>query len=63
VKLTGFRQQVFNTPIYYESESSAGYYRMYFADTNGVFPGTELFRRARRHLIIRCSCPGRFLAG
>jgi lipopolysaccharide assembly outer membrane protein LptD (OstA) len=35
VKLTGYRQQVFNTPFYYESESSAGYYRMYFADTNG----------------------------
>ena len=34
-KLTGHRQQVFNTPVYYESESSAGYYRMYFADTNG----------------------------
>ena len=35
VKLTGHRQQVFNTPLYYESESSAGYYRMYFASTNG----------------------------
>ena len=35
VKLAGLRQQVFNTPFYYESESSAGYYRMYFADTNG----------------------------
>ena len=35
VRLTGYRQQVFNTPFYYESESSAGYYRMYFADTNG----------------------------
>jgi lipopolysaccharide assembly outer membrane protein LptD (OstA) len=34
VKLTGFRQQIFNTPIYYESESSAGYYRQMFADTN-----------------------------
>ena len=34
VKLTGFRQQIFNTPVYYESESSAGYYRKYFADTN-----------------------------
>ena len=27
VKLTGFRQQVFDTPLYYESESSAGYFR------------------------------------
>ena len=40
VKLTGFRQQVFNTPIYYDSESSAGYYRQFFADTN--FPGPNL---------------------
>ena len=31
VKLTGFRQQVFDTPFYYESESSAGYYRHVFA--------------------------------
>ena len=34
VKLTGFRQQVFNTPVYYESESSAGYYRRVFAPFN-----------------------------
>jgi LPS-assembly protein len=34
VKLTGFRQQIFDTPVYYESESSAGYYRKLFADTN-----------------------------
>jgi lipopolysaccharide assembly outer membrane protein LptD (OstA) len=38
VKLTGLRQQLFDTPLYYESESSAGYYRMYFADTNGPAP-------------------------
>ena len=34
VKLTGLRQQVFDTPVYYESESSAGYYRKFFANTN-----------------------------
>ncbi|MGH7976171.1 MAG: LPS assembly protein LptD [Limisphaerales bacterium] len=34
VKLTGFPQQIFDTPIYYESESSVGYYREMFADTN-----------------------------
>ena len=27
VKLTGFRQQVFGTPVYYDSESSVGWYR------------------------------------
>jgi LPS-assembly protein len=43
VKLTGFRQQVFNTPIYYESESSAGWYRSFVTYTNGVFPGTNGF--------------------
>jgi LPS-assembly protein len=34
VKLTGFRQQIFDTPFYYDSESSAGYYRKMYADTN-----------------------------
>ena len=34
VKLTGFRQQVFDMPVYYESESSAGYYRQVFAAAN-----------------------------
>jgi len=34
VKLTGWRQQVFDTPVFYESESSAGYYRQSFAGTN-----------------------------
>jgi LPS-assembly protein len=35
VRLTGFRQQIGQLPLYYESESSAGYYRRLFADTNG----------------------------
>ncbi len=34
VKLTGYRQQIWDTPFYYQSESSAGYYRRIFADTN-----------------------------
>ena len=41
VKLTGWRQQVFQTPVYYESESSAGYYRKMFAETNSLFAGTN----------------------
>jgi len=41
VKLTGFRQQVFDTPVFYESESSAGYYRKMFAETNSLFGGTN----------------------
>jgi LPS-assembly protein len=42
VKLTGLRQQVFDTPVYYESESSAGYYQKFFADTNGAAANTNI---------------------
>jgi lipopolysaccharide assembly outer membrane protein LptD (OstA) len=41
VKLTGYPQEVFNTPIYYQSESSAGYYRQVFAGTNELFANTN----------------------
>jgi LPS-assembly protein len=34
VKLTGLRQQLGNTPIYYESETSAGYFERAFSATN-----------------------------
>jgi hypothetical protein len=34
LKLSGARQEVGATPIYYESESSFGYFRRRFADTN-----------------------------
>ena len=38
IQLTGFRQQVLDTPFYYDSESSAGYYKAFFVETNGVPP-------------------------
>ena len=42
VKLTGFNQQVGNTPLYYDSESSAGWYRAWDANaTNGLYAGTN----------------------
>jgi lipopolysaccharide assembly outer membrane protein LptD (OstA) len=41
IKLTGWRQQIFNTPLYYESESSAGYYHKMLAATNALFGGTN----------------------
>ncbi|MDB6125507.1 MAG: Organic solvent tolerance protein [Pedosphaera sp.] len=34
VRLNGFRQQIADTPLYYESESTIGYYRRLFSDTN-----------------------------
>jgi lipopolysaccharide assembly outer membrane protein LptD (OstA) len=45
VRLTGYRQEIGVTPLYYESESSAGYYRRLFAETNG--PTLPDFRAAR----------------
>jgi LPS-assembly protein len=42
VKLTGYRQQVLNTPVYYDSESSVGWYRAWDANaTNGLYAGTN----------------------
>ncbi len=46
LRLTGFRQQLGETPVYYESESSAGYYRRRFAETNGPTPGDFAAARA-----------------
>ena len=34
IKLTGLRQQLGATPVYYQSESSIGYFRRDFSDTN-----------------------------
>jgi hypothetical protein len=42
IRLTGYRQQLGATPLYYESESSAGYFKQVFAEeagTNGPPPG------------------------
>ena len=41
VKLTGFRQQIGVSPLYYESESSLGYYRRLFVETNSVPTGLD----------------------
>lgn len=44
VKLTGFRQQIFDTPLYYDSESSLGWYRSFATHAyDGLYPGTNGF--------------------
>ncbi len=44
VQLTGFRQQVLDTPVYYDSQSSIGEYRAYTANTtNNVFASNDGF--------------------
>ncbi len=42
VKLTGLRQEVGVTPVYYESETSVGYYERAFSDTNVPTPFTNI---------------------
>jgi len=41
VRLTGQRQQLWETPVYYESESSAGYYQHLFPETNSLTTGLD----------------------
>ena len=50
VKLNGFRQQVGVTPLYYESESTAGYYRREFADNTR--PTYAAFRGDTYHQVV-----------
>lgn len=47
VRLTGFQQQVGDLPIYYNSESSAGYYRRLFAETNTFLTTSNNYEAAR----------------
>lgn len=50
IRLTGFRQQLGATPLYYESQSSAGYYEEAFANnlgTNGPATGSMNYSAAR----------------
>jgi hypothetical protein len=56
IRLTGFRQQVLDTPIYYDSESSAGYYKAFFAQTNGVTP-TPNYSAARADTYHQLTVP------
>ena len=59
VKLTGLRQQVLNTPVYYDSESSVGYYKMYFTQTNGVTPSPN-YSAARADTYHQITLPWTF---
>ncbi len=51
IRLTGFRQQIFDTPLFYESQSSAGWYRREFADTNIVMAPFSAARADTFHQI------------
>lgn len=59
VRLTGFRQQLGDSPFYYESESSAGYYRRLFAETNAA-PMGRSFEAARADTYHQITLPQTF---
>ena len=51
IKLTGFRQQLGVSPLYYESESSAGYFRRRFASTNTTLVDFAAWRGDTYHQV------------
>ncbi|HLP77639.1 MAG TPA: LPS assembly protein LptD [Candidatus Paceibacterota bacterium] len=59
VRLTGFRQQLGSLPLYYESESSVGYYRRLFAKTNNA-PGDLDFAAGRADTYHQITLPETF---
>jgi lipopolysaccharide assembly outer membrane protein LptD (OstA) len=59
VRLTGLRQQILNTPVYYDSESSVGYYKTFFAETNGVTP-TPAYSASRADTYHQFTLPWTF---
>ena len=58
VKLTGLRQQVGNTPVYYQSESSIGYFRRDFSDTNN--PAETNYSATRADTVHQFTMPETF---
>ncbi|MBA4149754.1 MAG: LPS-assembly protein LptD [Verrucomicrobia bacterium] len=52
VKLNGLRQQIGETPLFYESESSLGYYQRKFASTSLAQPDFSAFRGDTYHQVL-----------
>jgi lipopolysaccharide assembly outer membrane protein LptD (OstA) len=60
VRLTSFRQPIGPTPLYYESETSAGYYRRRFAESTNNLAGTNNFSAARADTYHQLTLPHTF---
>ncbi|MGN6556192.1 MAG: LPS assembly protein LptD, partial [Verrucomicrobiota bacterium] len=59
VRLSGFRQELGTSPFYYETESTAGYYRRLFAETNNAPPDLN-FEAARADTYHQITLPQTF---
>jgi LPS-assembly protein len=60
VRLTGFQQQLWNLPVYYNSESSIGYYRRLFAETNGFMTTSNNYEAGRADTYHQLTLPETF---
>lgn len=57
VRLTGFQQELGATPVYYNSQSTLGYYRRLFAETNGFLSDANNFSAARADTYHQLTLP------
>ena len=57
VRLTGLRQEIFDTPLYYDSETSAGYFQRKFSSTNAPSPLLQDFAAARADTYHQITLP------
>ncbi len=63
VRLTGLRQEVLDTPVYYDSQSSAGWFTQFNANTNSNYSsnnGTNLVSAARLDTYHQFTLPWTF---
>ncbi|MCU0782732.1 MAG: LPS assembly protein LptD [Verrucomicrobia bacterium] len=60
IKFTAFRQQLGATPVFYESESSAGWYRREFAELTNSFSATNNFSAVRADTYHQLTLPQTF---
>jgi len=60
VRLTGFQQQLGSSPVYYQSESTVGYYRRLFAETNGFMTTSNNYEAGRADTFHQLTLPETF---
>lgn len=60
VRLTGFQQKLGELPFYYNSESSVGYYRRLFAETNGFMTTSNNYEAGRADTYHQLTLPETF---
>ncbi|HWD92760.1 MAG TPA: hypothetical protein VG938_10455 [Verrucomicrobiae bacterium] len=60
VRVTGFQQKVGELPLYYNSESTVGYYRRLFAETNGFMTTSNNYEAGRADTYHQLTLPETF---